>query len=608
MTGRVLVTTALEETWPEEGQALFLGDWCIPHRMVDRAAGLDHVTMDHPWSDPDRLDRDRDGIRYTYEEVLGRLSDRLDELHGTRLGRRAWRIIVGPWLQTFTTVVFDRWSSIQQAVQQHDLDHTVVLEGPGRSTPPQRLGDFRRWDLQDDRWNHDLYAEIIRWDGRIDVRTLSLGGEQKVEASPAGRAGGPGWRRRLERTVFRALAAFAREDGVCLYNTYLPPWDEMAVQWRLGQVPVRWHSLIGGAGVWEPVEPEERGWGLDGGSSGDDLVGLLGRLVPLHLPAAYLEDHERLRSTSERIGWPARPSLIWTSLVHGNSDLFRTWAGTRVAAGSKLVVGQHGGGYGTAECFAAEDHERSVADAYLTWGWDDPDDPRVLPVGQFKAQKPLGVDHSLAEDLLLVVEGVPRFNHRTDSIGLAHHWSEYFEDLCGFAGELPDRLRKALLVRLPVTDQGRGEADLWQERLPEVRLDHGGMPMDHLISGTRLYVATYNSTTYLQTFTMDVPTVCFWNPDRWRVRSDADPYFRQMVDAGILHHDFASAARHVSSIWDDVHAWWRSDEVVEARLAATRRFSHLPEDIRGEVAAALEGVLGPGWPDGGGSLGFARGS
>ena len=218
------------------------------------------------------------------------------------------------------------------------------------------------------------------------------------------------------------------------------------------------------------------------------------------------------------------------------------------------------------------------------------------------------MDHAGADDLLMVVEGVPRFNHRTDSVGLAHHWNDYFDGLCRFVSELRGDLRNALIVRLSSTDQGRGEADRWEARVPDVRLDRGGVPMNELISGCRLYVATYNSTTYLQTFTMDVPTVCFWDPARWQVRPAAESYFRRMVEVGILHHDPVSAARHVAAIWDDVGSWWYSDEVMEVRGVMSRRFSHLPDDLRTDVVDAIQKVLQPRWPSVEGSVGSVRGS
>ena len=599
MTGSVLVTTAIEETWPSRGPVVFLGAWCLPFDRRDRIAEIRHRLVPYHWDDPAQLDEDRERIRDAYEVMLGLLVDRLNDAHDLDHGLRSWRILVGPWLQTFTTVVFDRWASVRQVLDAGGIDHTLVLSGGRRDLPAQRLADFRRFDLQDDRWNHDLFAGIIRHLGGIECREVPCGStplNQGDRTSARGASGRPtvsGVRSALVRTMSRFLARWERPDAMFLHNTYLDGRDELLVQRRLGQLPIRWHSLIRSVRGMEPVPPSTRDWTLEVPEAhrDDQFLKLLATLVPRYLPAAYLEDHRRLRELADLHRWPERPRLVWTSLIHSNSDLFRTWLARRVDGGTKLVVGQHGGGYGTARFFAPEDHERTVSDRFLTWGWDDPNDGRVRAVGQFKAERPLGVDHSAGRSLLMVVEGIPRFNHRTDSIGLAHHWTGYFESLCEFTGRLPDGIRDSLTVRLPPADQGRGEAEQWRALFPEVDLDRGDTPMNDLIGDCRLYLATYNSTTYLQTFTMDVPTVCFWDRSRWALRPSAEGAFGDLVEAGVLYHDPRSAARHVAQIWDDVGRWWRSDRVTDAVGRFTEQYSRLDSGLLVEVEGALREVL-----------------
>ena len=52
----------------------------------------------------------------------------LNEHHVTNLSHEYWQILIGPWLNTFITVLFDRWESITKAYESLDRLQTHVLD------------------------------------------------------------------------------------------------------------------------------------------------------------------------------------------------------------------------------------------------------------------------------------------------------------------------------------------------------------------------------------------------------------------------------------------------------------------------------------------------
>ena len=126
--------------------------------------------------------------------------------------------------------------------------------------------------------------------------------------------------------------------------------------------------------------------------------------------------------------------------------------------------------------------------------------------------------------------------------------------------------------------------------MPEIALDDGRLPIMDLVAETKLVIATYHGTTYLEAFFMDVPTVIFWNTSHWDLLESAVPYFEDLARVGIFHDNPGSAADHVSRIWNDVGSWWSSAPVVDA----VKRFSDLycydPGDILKEVKHSLLSV------------------
>ena len=89
-TGRFLVTTALEESWPTDSPVLFLGEWCRRFSRRERWVGMDAEVVPYHWDDRDRLDADFVYITNCYERLLVNLSTSLNDLHGVDRSLRFW--------------------------------------------------------------------------------------------------------------------------------------------------------------------------------------------------------------------------------------------------------------------------------------------------------------------------------------------------------------------------------------------------------------------------------------------------------------------------------------------------------------------------------------
>jgi putative transferase (TIGR04331 family) len=148
-----------------------------------------------------------------------------------------------------------------------------------------------------------------------------------------------------------------------------------------------------------------------------------------------------------------------------------------------------------------------------------------------------------------------------------------------------------LIVRTTATDYGWDQAARWRERFPKLRVDNGQRRIEELVRQSRIYVSTYNATTYLEALTIQVPTVIYWNPAHWELRESAVAEFAALKAAGIFHETPQSAAAHVAAVWDDVESWWDSAAVVAARKRFMQRYSDLPDDLPERVTRALQDAI-----------------
>lgn len=584
-----LVTTALETTWRDDEPVLFLGEWCRLHSRKDRWSRMEAEVLPYHWDDRDKLADDYRYLSQFHERLLEDLTRQLNEIHGVEHSLRYWRIVVGPWLGFFTQILFDRWCCVLRAVELHEISGTVVLSEPAETVIPNDMGDFARLYVGD-QWNHRIYASILEQYTNVVCHDQAPRLAVEAGCAQSTRTGLKELvRHGIATLVLRASALFGLADDAFFLATYLPRLDSLKIQRLLGQAPQPWRSH---PALRFAARSERRQWAVRGDSRSRFEI-CAREMIPRHLPTAYLEGYHTMVEQAANLDWPARPKVIWTSNAHFSDEVFKIWAAAKVENGSPLVIGQHGGHYGVGRWSFGEDHEIAICDRFLSWGWSEDSQPKVRPVGQLKSKRARRA-RGRRGGVLLVTAVLPRYSYWMYSTPVAGQWLNYFDDQFVFVGALPEAIRRELTVRLFPEDLGWDQLGRWRERFSGLRLDEGRSAFDGAVRKSRLVISTYNATTFLESFTMNVPTVIYWNPRHWELRDSAAPYFDDLRRVGIFHASPESAANHVAAIWDDVEGWWFGRDLQEALTRFKARYSRLPPNlldlVEGELRATAESI------------------
>ena len=84
---------------------------------------------------------------------------------------------------------------------------------------------------------------------------------------------------------------------------------------------------------------------------------------------------------------------------------------------------------------------------------------------------------------------------------------------------------------------------------------------------------SYDSTSMLEMFSLNVPMMCFWYGGLELVVPDAMPYDELLRNAAILLDSPEAAAAAVASQWADVDQWWQSAKVQQVRSVFGARYA-----------------------------------
>ena len=578
-----LVTTADRRFWKTNEKILFLGEWCKLFGEREIWSGLDHDVLPYHWNDRQRFAADYGYLDATYEKYLVAFAEGLNRVHGVNYSVRYWRIVIGIWLRAFIDALYDRYLSIKTAQESGLVTNTWICS-TAPWTPPA-ITSFSH-----DAYNLYLYSRIIKRLGGIpfEEKKLShiLAGDISLERPKSAlrrifaevvrqlKKGPEMFLRQgfavLAVEVYPRLLRYFKSDVVFVGSIYLSVLDQARLQLSLGQLPYLYHGekmvfATQGANV------AMRG-GLTFPVSADPFEQLLNELLPEQIPMIYVEHyrevHKRVMARS-----PKAPKVAITAFTINYRHCYEFWAAYHAEkSGTKLVVSQHGGGYGTARHIFLDDHLTRAFDRYYTWGSTIDGNPKVKPMPSlrlWKTKKELDLSNP-SGSVMWIATTVGRYKTFAESGIVGPHMLTYVKEQRRFYEALSDEVRELLLWRY-FNDPWK-DKDRFREFAPNLRIQRGlkkqlGKESDFIseLKKCRLAIHTANETTYLETLSANFPSLVFWNPAYYEVRESLQSVFDELVAVGILHYTPESAAAKLNEIYFDPATWWESAVVQNAR-------------------------------------------
>lgn len=563
----LLVTTAIEETWGNGEPVLFLGEWCRIYSRKDKWEKLAFETLPYHWDDRQKLKTDFHSLQELNENLLLELRIALNELHKEDRSVRYWRILLGYWLNLVTAVLFDRWEMIHVSMDSGKANKSIILRVPYNELAANDSASFQQ-HIQSDWWNHAIYAKIL---------TLFPNTQVDYRDCPSSCRGLVEHRSRLSNSFAKELikkilnwfsSLTSRANEPFIVGSYLPVLTQIRIELSLGMLPKFW--IIPKPDSFE-FNDEMRRWDLPLNGKAFGFEAFVRDLLPKLIPRVFIEGFQTAKYAISRLSWPKEPKLIFTANSHFSHDIFKMWAGEAVEIKRPLITADHGG-FGSNAFNGAIKYQLDISDLSLSWGWQDEKHPHVKPFGILTTIGKRQKWNSKGCGLMVEV-AMPRYSYDIRSMAVASQMLHYFEEQYHFYAALPEFIRRHILIRTFLNDYGWHQKARWKDRFPDANLDDGKCPIDRLLEKSRLYISTYNATTYVESLSINIPTIMFWDPNHWELRSAAIPYFDRLKEVGIFHETPQSAAAKVEEIWNDVPDWWASPVIQNIRKDFCNRFA-----------------------------------
>ena len=571
-----LITTAEKASWDYDSPILFLGEWCKTYNNKSDWETINAKVATYHWDDRKKVFNDYKYLRNIYEKLLVDLSNALNTIHRTSYSLRYWRILIGPWLLYFTEILFDRWETIQHTISKYQISNTFIINTPKELVIPKGMEDFRKMYLTD-FWNHIIYSNIIQNCTSINYEFVERESEISFNKSKILKISILFKKLKfyLRKSISLVFNKFVKNDDAVLVETYLDSKIELLLQLSFKQIPV----LRNKANEIESIDPD-----LNLRKQIPPLVSnhkgfekFLRAIIFDNIPTIYLEGYNSLISSVRLLNWPQKPKFIFTSGSYNMDDVFKAWAAKCVDNGSPLVIGQHGGNLGSALWTSSEDHEVAISDRYITWGWAN-GNYKHYPFGIIKNISESNWKYNSSGKLLMINYVMPKYSYVMGSFPVGSHQTKIcINDQFKFVSNLNKIVFKNLVTRIFNPDWGWEQVKRWNNKFPGLKIDFGNKSLKKSIQNSRLVIISSNGTVLLETLSMNIPTIIFWDPNLNEIRPAAEKYFNKLIEAGILFYNPEDASKKVNEIWNNIDEWWYNNKTQQARKIFCSKFANNPK-------------------------------
>ena len=579
-----LATTGDCRYWGDSSQpTLFLGEWCKLLKSKNLWNQPQHKTMSYHWDDRNKFEADREYLGQLYEKYLLQCSSSLNTIHSINYSDKYWRILIGLWLREFIDALFDRYLSIESVIEYKANLITWV--------PKEKLAAPISNPSYSDEYNLYLYSCIIKkfptiqYEEKQFAKYLnefedSFANKIRIFCIKFVKKGIKNLVLRMTRiavNIFlkeiypKVIRVFPSRVSIAGF-LYISPWHLFWLQLKMKEMPFLFQGKNFALKVTLPNKDMRNG--LTFTDSKTLFEKILNELIPEQMPMIFLENYNEMLNKTI-INSPVAPKVIITAYSVLNQKAFEFWLSYQSEIhGSKILLMQHGGSYGTARFTFSEEHYLKVFDGYYSWGSNLSGSPKVKRMPSMRLSTSVrGLNSSDSEGgLMWVAARYSIYKTFMDSGLNGPHMSIYIKEQSDFIDCLVSGARSLLIRRY--RDDAWDEVTLFKELYPWLQMQFCRSEYNQYSHTTdfveqlkkcRMIIATCNETSYLESLAANFPTIIYWNPLFVEMRDEVQTYFDQLFAVGILHYTPESAAAMVNHVYANPGVWWDSSPVQAAR-------------------------------------------
>jgi len=134
-----------------------------------------------------------------------------------------------------------------------------------------------------------------------------------------------------------------------------------------------------------------------------------------------------------------------------------------------------------------------------------------------------------------------------------------------------------VLIRDYEFDRGWDNFNVLASEFQYLKRDNSDQAFIRSLSYCRIFVVDHLSTTWLESLSLNKPTIMFWS-DIYDIDANILPHFNKLREVGVLHDTPELAAKKINEVYDWAEDWWFQIDRQKAIKEFCDVFVYMPEN------------------------------
>ena len=537
---------------------IFIGEWCVNTDKLNVDKNKKYKIIKYHWNDKKKINKDLKYLLKLHNFIIKKLYGKLNKFHNTNYPLRYWETILSYWLWIYLVFHYDRWKQIFSIKNLKNIQ-VKILNFKNSAFIPLDTKHFCS-NVSKNDWNHWSFSQIIKFSKKIKFKYIN-----KSELTP---------NLFLEKKFSNKKLFLSKILNLISTKTYFSInvffGNILNIIFSILFKEMRLDSIFSNNYKNLLIDIETRKKFLkikiNKLSKFEDFIF---HNITYNLPKSFFENFKNIENNLNNLNLPKSPKAISTASEHILNDKFKIYAASKIMKGSKYYIFQHGGSYGTSDFFPNEFFDIKLADKFFSWGWKK--EKKITP---FYCTRNLYIQNIKKKNLnkqgLIIPftemplalgnlqSGRPRNIMEIDS---------YVETLKTFYTKLETNIKKASVFK--GVQNNINELTYIEDSLKYIIKNSKFIKSDKntykFLYKYKLYVETLNSTGYLESLSLNLPTLLIFNKKFCDIRKNAKKDFNDLKKVNILFNNPINAANFINKNYNNLEEWWSNPELQRIR-------------------------------------------
>ena len=539
----------------------FLGHWCLQD-IKGSFKNLSKYKILNFKKNDSQVKKDIKITQKIYFNLLTDLVKKLNNFHKRKFSKKYWDIVLGPWLKVFIEIVYERYRSLENALEKKKVNYVVLAKYDNSDFFTDNVLDLVSKDIKkQDDWNFILYTKIFKFLNKktkkvllksIDIPKKSKNNYKKKKNFFLIFAG----------LLSNLLKPFWKKNDFVIYEPDMSVIDTIKIYLRLGQLPkinIEPNYKI------KPKNIELRKKLFFSKNKVNKIEKFIRSILPDMLPTDIIENYQNLDKLSDNLNLPEKPSFVFTAYGYHGKEVFQMWLGKKIENKTKYFLCQHGANHTTSRNTIIESGFKNC-DKFFSWG----EDKNKKCVALFNTKNiNTNIDFEKNGDKIYFF-APPMYPKRSRPYNDYEKMIKENLEMEKILGGLNKKIRKKVVIKIyPVPNFQKEFVNkilneiTFKNRKYEIA-DNNGANKKFIYGKSRIIIHSGDGTSILETLSADIPSVFIMENLNW-IRNSCKKDYKYLVKAKILFFDYNKLINHVNKYYNKIDDWWKNKEVIKAK-------------------------------------------